>query len=74
MRRLQGLICRVTRRPVLNGTVPYFHLISSVPLFLRCPVFFIIFALGVITYVRIKEKNTFVKGTINPSSSLWLKK
>ena len=33
---------KVTRRLVLNGTVPYFHQILSVPtrLFLRCPVFY----------------------------------
>ena len=35
--------------------------------------FFIVFALTVRTYARIKEKNTFVKETINRDFSLWLK-
>ena len=70
------LISRVNRRLVLNGTVPYFHpiLTLSVPIFLDVS-FFIIFALGVRTEVKIKEKNAnFVKETRNPNFSLWLKK
>ena len=60
------LISRVNRRLVLNGTVPYFHpiLTLSVPIFLDVS-FFIIFALGVRTEVKIKEKNAnFVKETL----------
>ena len=65
---LIGFMVWLTRPPVLNGTVPYFHLILSVPTFSQMS-HFLFSRYCSRTWLRIKEKNTFVKGAINPNFS-----